>query len=532
MLFQFAPAVEAAIKAGTYIQVFTSTGVPIGIARDTTTGRFVAQAIGVVAQNSPVSPLVTPIQMLMGTAQMYQMHQGFTVVQAGLQTIQSNLGVLQATTAFIGLGTVAVGALTAVNLHQTLKLREEIGQLRLEVKEGFVDLKQALKDQGAEIKELIEQVAVDIDFKNHRTVLVRAYGLFTQALHRLRSAMQIQDASRKNAEIDGARGMLFQALADYDNRELLEATCSAGQLRRLECAWAIEQAIIVTYQVQDEMSAVCDRLCRLQAKISQDALDVIGCCETEDELDFLFPELTRIHEHDLAVLESWQNQIDWVRSLPPSDLDLLERAELSHSASTVNNNVIVNQIPSEQLRYENLHQKSHYYSLLDQLAFMIEPELRQDYESYISQQAAIGGSRTLIPSKLKQASNLAIANLYWYFKVRDKSGDETQVEELDSDANTVDTTILTAEFSNSSDLKQDIFRKIRSVIAEQLAVDSSQIMLKTDFRRDLAADSLDAVELVMALEEEFDIEITDEVVEQVTAVEQVVDYISRKVTDY
>lgn len=49
----------------------------------------------------------------------------------------------------------------------------------------------------------------------------------TQALHRLRSAMQIQDTSRRNAEIDGARRMLFQALADYDNRELLEVTCSA-----------------------------------------------------------------------------------------------------------------------------------------------------------------------------------------------------------------------------------------------------------------------------------------------------------------
>lgn len=432
MLFQFAPAVQAAIEAGKYIQVFTSAGVPIGLARDATTGRFVAQAIGVIAQNSPISPLVSPVQMVMGMAQMYQMQQGFTAVQAGLQTIQSNLGVLQATTAFIGLGTVAVGALTAVNLHQTLKLREEVGQLRLEVKEGFFDLKQALKDQGAEIRELIEQVAADIDFKNHRIVLVRAYGLFTQALHRLRSAMQIQDVHRRNAEIDGARGMLFQALADYDNRELLEATCSAGQLRRLECAWAIEQAIIVTYQVQNEMVAVSDRLSHLQAKIRQDALDVVDCCETGDELDFLFPELTRIHEHDLVVLKSWQNQADWVQSLPHSEMKLLEIAELSNSAFTMNTDVATNSIPPEQLRYENLSQKSHFSSLLDQLAFMMEPGLRQDYESYISQQATIAGSRTLIPSNLKQASNLAVANLYWYFKVRDKSEDETQGQSGDN----------------------------------------------------------------------------------------------------
>lgn len=529
MLFQFAPAAQAAIEAGKYTQVFTSAGVPIGLARDATTGRFVAQAIGVVVQNSPISPLVSPVQLLLGVAEIYQTQQGLTAIQAGLQTIQSNLGVLQATTAFIGLGTVAVGALTAVNLRQTLKLREEVGQLRLEVKEGFIDLKQALKDQRAEIRELIEQVAADIEFKNHRIVLVRAYGLFIQVLHRLRSAIQIQDAYRRNAEIDGARGMLFQALADYDNCELLGATCSAGQLRRLECAWAIEQAIIVTYQVQNEMVAVSERLSHLQAKIRQDALDVISRCETKDELDFLFPELTRIHEHDISLLKSWQNQADWLQSLSCSEMKLLEIANFSNSAFTIGTDVVTNSIPPEQLCYENLSQKSHFSSLLDQLAFMMEPELRHDYEFYISQQAKITGSKTLIASNLKQASNLAVANLYWYFKVRDKSEDEPQAEELESDGTKADTAVLTAKPFNSSNLEEDIFTKIRSIIAETLVVDSNQIMLKTDFRKDLGVDSLDAVELVMALEEEFDIEIPDESAEQITTVEQIVNYISSNV---
>jgi hypothetical protein len=53
-----------------------------------------------------------------------------------------------------------------VNLYQTLKLRKEVEQLRLEVKDGFIELKQALKDQGAEIKQLIEQVAQDVEFKH------------------------------------------------------------------------------------------------------------------------------------------------------------------------------------------------------------------------------------------------------------------------------------------------------------------------------------------------------------------------------
>ena len=122
----------------------------------------------------------------------------------------------------------------------------------------FIDLKQALKDQGAEIRQLIEQVAQDIKFEQHRTVLIRAYGLFVQAINRLRSAMQLQNISRRNAEIDAARGMLFEALADYTNPHLLAETCAPGQLRRLECSWAIEQAIVITCQVQNEVSAVCD----------------------------------------------------------------------------------------------------------------------------------------------------------------------------------------------------------------------------------------------------------------------------------
>jgi hypothetical protein len=335
---------------------------------------------------------------------------------------------LQATTAFIGVGTVAVGVLSAVNLHQTLKLRKEVGQLRIEVKDGFIDLKQALKDQGAEIRDLIELVAMDIDFKNHRTILVRAYGLFTQALHRLRSAMQIQDTSRRNAEIDGARGMLFQALADYDNRELLQVTCSAGQLRRLECAYSIEQAIIATYQMQNEPAAVCDRLSHLQAKIRIDALNVINNCETEDELDFLFPELTRINNHDLAALASWQNQIDWMQTLPSSDLKLLESADFSADELTKNADTN-DSIPLEQVCYETLYQKSHFSSLIDQLSMMFTSALRQEYENYITQQAAIANHKSLVPSNLEKASDLAVANLYWYFKVRDESEDELNLVE-------------------------------------------------------------------------------------------------------
>jgi hypothetical protein len=331
--------------------------------------------------------------------------------------VQASLGVLQATTAVIGVGVAAGVALSAVNLYQTLKLKKAVERLEVKVDNGFIDLKQALREQGAEVRELIEQVAQDIKFEQHRLVLVRAYGLFTQALQRLRSAMNLQDPNRRHAEIDAARGMLFEALADYTNPQLLEETCSAGQLRRLECAWVIEQSIIATYQVQNEVVAVSDRLSHLQDKIRQDSLTVIERCETEDELDFLFPELTRIHDHDLVVLESWQNHVDWMRSLPPSELKLLQSADLDNSEvianPDTNADTTADSAPPEQLLYENLKQKSHPASLQDQLVLMMKPSLRQEFASYISQQSAIAGYKTLVP-----------ANLYWYFKVRDESQEE------------------------------------------------------------------------------------------------------------
>ena len=76
----------------------------------------------------------------------------------------------------------------------------------------------------------------------------------------------------------------------------------------------------------------------------------------------------------------------------------------------------------------------------------------------------------------------------------------------------------------------DIFEKVKTIIIEQLAVeDKSKVIPQASFVDDLGADSLDTVELVMALEEEFDIEIPDEAAEKITTVQAVVDYISSHV---
>src|SRR5919199_312808 len=419
MLFQFAPAVRAAIEAGKYVQVFTSAGVPIGMARDAATGQFVAHAIGAVVHNSPLSPLLAASQFVTAGAQMVQTHMGFQGVNrrvegvsqqvegvsqqvagvsqqvagvsqqvvgidAGLRSLQASVGVLQASTAVIGVGVVAGVALSAVNLYQTMKLREDVKQLRLEVKNGFIDLKKAFKDQGTEIIQRIDEVAQDIKFEQHRLVLIQAYGRFLEATKLMKIAMSCEDVSIRNGDLANALQMLS--------------------------------------------AAVSDRLLSLQDKIRQDSLTVIERCETDDELDFLFPELTRIHDHDLAVLESWQNHVDWMRSLPASEFKLLQSADFDNSEVPVNSDTIALTAPPEQLLYENLKQKSHPASLQDQLVLMMKPSLRQEFASYISQQSAIAGYKTLVPANLQKASNLAVANLYWYFKVRDESEDEAEAE--------------------------------------------------------------------------------------------------------
>ncbi|ABA88685.1 acyl carrier protein [Syntrophotalea carbinolica DSM 2380] len=71
-----------------------------------------------------------------------------------------------------------------------------------------------------------------------------------------------------------------------------------------------------------------------------------------------------------------------------------------------------------------------------------------------------------------------------------------------------------------------IEEKVQQIIAEQLGVDEAQVTGDASFMDDLGADSLDTVELVMALEEEFDIEISDEDAEKIQTVQDAVDYIS------
>ncbi len=76
-------------------------------------------------------------------------------------------------------------------------------------------------------------------------------------------------------------------------------------------------------------------------------------------------------------------------------------------------------------------------------------------------------------------------------------------------------------------MASQIEQKVREIIVEQLGVDPEQVTHEASFVDDLGADSLDTVELVMALEEEFDLEIPDEDAEKITTVGEAIEYIQR-----
>jgi acyl carrier protein len=81
----------------------------------------------------------------------------------------------------------------------------------------------------------------------------------------------------------------------------------------------------------------------------------------------------------------------------------------------------------------------------------------------------------------------------------------------------------------SAETKLSVFERVKKVVVEQLSVEASQITPTASFTQDLGADSLDTVELVMALEEEFGLEIPEEEAEKIQTIQQAVDYLEKVV---
>jgi len=412
MHYVFSTATQALLNSGQLTQVISKSGHLLPLARDMATGRFVEIAMG--GGSSCCNPLAIPAQVAMGGLQMYQTHKGFTAVLGGITQIQQTLGVLQATTALIGVGTIANVAISAASLHQILKLREDVRQMRVEIKDGFIDLKKALKDQGAEILNHIDEVAADIKFEQHRVVLIHAYSQFLAATKLIQQSLLTEPHIRDQG-LASARHMLSLALADYRNPQLLSETSALGKLRRMECAWAIEQTIIMTYQIQKQSGAVTQGLQSLQTTIRKDIVDVSNAVQSQEEIDLLYPEISRICTQDLAVLSSWQEQSEWIQSLPASDLKLLESSELSSVPQEMTSALSNFEVPEQKI-YEELKPKSHFDSLRDQLKLMASPELRSKYEYEVVEKAQASGHKALKADVVKQSSHVAIANLYHYFQ--------------------------------------------------------------------------------------------------------------------
>jgi hypothetical protein len=424
-IYEFSPAVKAALASGQLKQVVTVAGQLLPIAHNPSTGAFVEIAkAGTRLAAGPVIAIAEFASSAIQTGILStQMDRGFqktyreiTAVQEGIKSLQSSVAILQGSTALIGVGTVAGVALSAVNLYQMFKLREDIKKLRLEVKDGFIDLKLALQGQEKNVLKRLDEVANDLKFHSQKLLMIKAYGQFREAARLIGTALACSEASTRNDTLAAALSSLTDALATYNSPELFVDTSAVGSLRRMECVWAIEQSIALIYQLWGEPGAVSERLWYLRQKIQSDSLLVVNQCECENELDLLFPELTRIHQCDLAVLEMWQEQIEWCKALPARDRKQLTLAKTVASAET---DVIAVDNPTklpEEVLYGDLKQASHFLALRDQLRFVIKPELRGDHESYIEERSQVVGFKALAPSNWQEVSDLAVANIYWYLK--------------------------------------------------------------------------------------------------------------------
>ncbi|MEG3859738.1 hypothetical protein [Microcoleus sp. herbarium12] len=441
MDYLFTPATGDRLNTGSLVQPATKTGKLLPAARDPVTGEFVEIAkvfypsttatlshrgvLGLLAQlagGGPLQPLVAPAYVTAAPLQLAQTHQGFQKIYRMLNCLKINLAVMQATAAVIGIGTVSNTVLSAVNLDQVLKIREEAKHQKLKIKDGFIDLRHILKDRGVDVIQQIFKVAHNSNFEMYRQKLVNGYDIFSKAIKRCQSALTVPDIKLRNSEINSGRDMLFEALKIYDNPGLLEGLCCAAQLRQRECVWAIELAIGVTFQLQRAYDMVSSRLKELQSKIRQDILTVVKGCQSQSELDFLFPEVTRVLGHDLSVIEFWQNEVDWMQTLSAKDqhqLASLDKVSGDNLKTSIHTTFAV--VAAEPSLYENLKQKSHFLSLRDQLVFAVSPELRRGYEFYVCQQAIASGYPALATSNWQEISDLTVTNLYYFFQIREDS---------------------------------------------------------------------------------------------------------------
>lgn len=374
MNYEFSTVTKALLAQGKLKQLKTISGQLLPFAIDPKT-RAITE-VAKVAVGFQLNPIITSAKLLLDFGQIVQTHRGFQKTYRMIELVQQSVGVLQATTAVIGVGVVGNIVLTAVNLHNTLKLREDVRQLRVEIKNGFTDLKflikeqneelkSTLKDYNEELKSWINHVSQDTKFEMHRLKLVDAYSQFLAAVKLIKLAISCENEINRNNHLANAIFTLGNALEIYDNTELLTEVCTLGKLRRLECAWAIEQVRALAFQLQNELTPASQCIEHLQERMIQDLLNIISICTSQDELDILFPEIMRICNHDLFILEFYKNQINWIRDLTTEEREILLNMDTSNFDEGNYQEIDSETIPQEQVIYEELKSKSHFLSLRD-----------------------------------------------------------------------------------------------------------------------------------------------------------------------
>jgi hypothetical protein len=414
MNYSFSAANQILLRAGKLVQATTADGRLLPQLRDVATGRIVE--IAKATTEFSLESIAAPAQLVMGPIQMLQTHLGFQKTYKMLDTLQKSVAVLQGTTAVIGVGTVAGVALSGVNLYQTLKIRKNLQKIDLKI-DRVLD---CISSESEDIRQRIDRVTEDVEFRHHRTILERAYGQFQQALESLKNMLQIQESYDRAIHLAQISAILIQALADYKNPQIYSKNTNApARIRRYECAWQMEQAIAMIFVWQGQFASASNQMQQLRKNIHQDTWDIISCCETEEELDFIYPELKRIYTHDLPVLEEWHFQIDYLKTAPKEELEAIKtvtdasETEILEVETSVENQLI------EKIQYEQLKETSHFLALRDQLKCTINPEARKEYETYISERSPHHGYRSLAASNWKEVSDITVANLYWYLKLKD-----------------------------------------------------------------------------------------------------------------
>ncbi len=339
-------------------------------------------------------------------------------LQSSISDLQEQSGVLESTTATLSLGMALQGVLSGKNLLATGKVENKINIISVTLEKGLITLKEAIYNQGDEILKTINQVSQEIKQEIHRVEFIKAYGIF-KSVHdsQLPSALITQNPQDRNDKLNLIWSQLQTCLAIYNNNELISCPTIAGKFKRLECAWSIEQTLALVDILKNDFEACVYQLNHLKDKIIKDCFTLTESCQSEEEIDYIFPRINYILNQDMLLIDFWKNNLKVIPNLSMEDRKIIASLDVRDIVlynQSQDSQAIQQQSPVEQ--YQELKAKSHYLSLKDQLKFLIKPEFRSDYESYITQRAIAINLKGFVPSNWQEVPDLTVANLYYYLK--------------------------------------------------------------------------------------------------------------------